>query len=68
MSTELDDLRKEFRTLTVRQLAEAMGIEQWRIYEMVKKGEAPPHFRVGKTLRFPLTGYRKWFAKKSGEG
>jgi predicted DNA-binding transcriptional regulator AlpA len=27
---------------------------------MVKQGKAPPHFRVGKTLRFRVTAIEKW--------
>jgi len=51
---------EELRTLTVHELSAATGIAVWRIFELITKGEAPPHFRVGKTYRFPLTGVRKW--------
>jgi hypothetical protein len=33
----LDGLREELRTLTVKQLADVMGIEEWRVYEMLKR-------------------------------
>lgn len=65
MSNELEDLRAELRSLTAQQLADAMGVEPWRIYEMVKKDKAPPHFRVGKTYRFPIGGVRKWFTEQT---
>jgi excisionase family DNA binding protein len=65
VSNELDDLRAELRSLTVEQLAGAMGVEPWRIYEMLKKGKAPPRFKVGKTYRFPIAGVRKWFREQT---
>lgn len=67
MSNELDDLRAELRSLTVEQLADAMGIEKWRVYELVKKGQAPPSLKVGKTYRFPIAGVRKWFVEQTGD-
>jgi DNA-binding Lrp family transcriptional regulator len=42
VSNELDELREELRSLTVEQLADAMGIEPWRVYEMVKKARKDP--------------------------
>ncbi len=57
------ELRSELRSLTVEQLAQATGIDPWRIYQMIKQGEAPPSFRVGKTYRFPVAGVRRWFAE-----
>jgi predicted DNA-binding transcriptional regulator AlpA len=54
--TESDDRIKVPKLLTVRQLSEATGLAQWRIYAMVARGEAPPHMRVGQTLRFPEDG------------
>jgi excisionase family DNA binding protein len=62
----LEDLKAELRSLTVEELAEVTGIEPWRIYQMVKKADAPPSFKVGKTYRFPVAGVRKWFAKRTG--
>ena len=41
MSDTLEDLKAELRSLTVEQLAEVTGIEPWRIYQMVKKGDVP---------------------------
>jgi excisionase family DNA binding protein len=65
VSDLLEDLKAELRSLTVEQLADAMGIEKWRVYELVKKGNAPPSFKVGKTYRFPIAGVRKWFADQT---
>jgi excisionase family DNA binding protein len=53
------------RTLTVRELGAETGIAMWRIYELIAQGEAPPHFRVGKTYRFPLTGVLRWIEERT---
>ena len=66
MSDRLEDLEAELRSLTVEQLAEVTRIEPWRICQMVKKAEAPPSFKVGKTYRFPVAGVRKCFADQTG--
>jgi predicted DNA-binding transcriptional regulator AlpA len=54
-----NEVLAELRTLTVEELSQATGIRAWRIYALVKQGKAPPHFRVGSTLRFPITGVRR---------
>ena len=41
------------------------GIPRWRVYEMVRNGEAPPFKKIGKTLRFPIAGVRTWLAHTS---
>ena len=35
------------------------------IYELVAKGEAPPHMRVGQTLRFPEDGVVQFIREQS---
>jgi excisionase family DNA binding protein len=55
----------ELRTLTVEELSQATGIQAWRIYEMLKQGKAPPHFRVGCTYRFPIHGVRNWLMEQT---
>lgn len=59
----MEELRHEFRSLTVDQVADVMGLERWRVYELVKQGKAPPHFRVGAIYRFPLNQFRAWMAE-----
>ncbi len=63
MSDTLEDLKAELRSLTVEQLAERLASSQWRIFQMIKKGEAPPNFKVEKTYRFPVAGVWKWFRR-----
>ena len=66
MSDELKELREELRSLSVEELAQVMGVQPWRVYQMVRVKKAPPSFRIGKTIRFPLVGVRKWFAEQTG--
>ncbi len=56
------------RTLSVRQLARSMGVAQWRLYQMISSGTAPPHFRIGKTYRFPVKSAEAWLDQRSGQG
>jgi excisionase family DNA binding protein len=53
------------RTLRVKDLAASLGIPAWRLYQMIDRGEAPPHFRVGKTVRFPEAGVRRWIDQQT---
>ncbi len=41
------------RLLRVKEVVKLTGIEAWRLYEMIARGEGPPHMRVGKTIRVP---------------
>jgi predicted DNA-binding transcriptional regulator AlpA len=42
------------RTLTAQQLADALGVSPWSIYEAVKRGDCPVRpIRVGRRLVFP---------------
>jgi predicted DNA-binding transcriptional regulator AlpA len=56
MSNEVLD---SLRTLSVRQLAAAMNLPTWQIYEMIRNAEAPPHFRIGK-VRTSRQRQRSW--------
>ena len=54
MSNELDDLRAELRSLTVEQLADAMGIEKWRVYELVRSDRRRPVSKLERRTLFRL--------------
>lgn len=56
MSNEL----KVPRLLSVKELSDATGLPQWRIYELINKAEAPPCMKIGKTFRFPEDGVVQW--------
>ncbi len=53
------------RTLSVRQLAAAMGIATWRIYEMIALDAAPPFLRIGKTYRFRVRDVDAWLSQQT---
>lgn len=56
MPAELEELR----TLTIKELAEATGIQAWRLRELINANHGPPHFRVGRVIRFRVTDVRSW--------
>ena len=58
----LEALKQECASLSVEELAEVAGLPAWRVRAMAKKGTGPPHFKIGKLFRFPVTGVRAWFA------
>ena len=53
------------RTLTVKQLAEATGIQVWRLHQLVAEGKGPPHFRVGRVIRFQASKVREWMEQQT---
>ena len=61
MAGEVED---GLRTLTVKQLAQATGIQSWRIFQMVKTGELP-HFRLGKCIRFRVRDIEAWMDEQT---
>ena len=48
------------RLLRVREAAKQTGLEKWRLYELIKRGEGPPHMRVGRTIRISESARAKW--------
>ena len=58
-------LKEECASLSVEELAEVAGLPAWRVRAMAKKGNGPPHFKIGKLYRFPVTGVRAWFAEQT---
>lgn len=63
MSGELDELR----TLTVKGAAELTGIQVWRIYELIAANEGPPHFRLGRTIRFRVPDVKNWLEEQTAK-
>lgn len=55
------------RLLTVAQLAEALGLQRWRIYELCARGEGPPFLKIGKTLRFSEAAVAQWIEARSAQ-
>ena len=48
------------RLLTIKEVAEATGLQRWRLYELISKGDGPPVLRIGRTLRFSENALIKW--------
>jgi excisionase family DNA binding protein len=59
------DVLGGLRTLSVRELAKAMGLQSWRVYEMITDGTAPPFLRIGRTYRFRVRDVDAWMDKQS---
>lgn len=53
------------RLLRVREAAEMTGLERWRLYDLIKRGEGPPHLRVGRTIRIPDTSLARWVEERA---
>jgi len=60
-----DVIEDGLRTLSVRQLAAAMGLPTWRIYEMIALEAAPPFMRIGKTYRFRVRDVDQWLNEQT---
>jgi excisionase family DNA binding protein len=60
-----DDLVDGLRTLSVRQLALALGLPTWRVYEMINADAAPPFMKIGKTYRFRVKDADEWLSQQT---
>lgn len=52
------------RLLRVSEVAERTGISRWRIYEMIDRGEGPPHMRIGRTIRISEAALVVWIEEQ----
>lgn len=52
------------RLLRVREAAKLTGIERWRLYEMIKRGQGPPHMRIGRTIRISEVALARWIEEQ----
>jgi excisionase family DNA binding protein len=57
---------EKLRLLTTRELSKLTGLAYWRVLQLVAAGKAPPHMRIGNTLRFPQSGVEEWISKEAG--
>lgn len=48
------------RLLRVAEAAKLTGIERWRFYSLLRRGEGPAHLRVGRTIRIPEAKLVEW--------
>lgn len=48
------------RLLRVHEVAKQTGLEKWRIYQLLKRGEGPKHMKIGKTIRISEHALAQW--------
>lgn len=51
------------KLLTVRQVAEALGLQTWRVYSLLKAGRGPRFLRLGRTLRVSEAELVRWMER-----
>jgi excisionase family DNA binding protein len=56
------------RLLTTKELSAALGIPRWRLFELIAKGEGPPHMRIGRTYRFAEDQVVRWIHDRTRVG
>jgi excisionase family DNA binding protein len=52
------------RLLRVREAARLTGLEQWRLYDLIKRREGPPCMRVGRTIRISQAALVQWIEER----
>lgn len=52
------------KLLTVRDIAQLLGVKPKTVYEWIKKKEIHCHVRVGKNIRFLPEEFAEWLRKK----
>lgn len=57
---------KEKRYLTIKDVAEQLGLHKTTIYRLVKKGELPA-FKVGNQWRFDKNILEEWISNESNK-
>jgi len=55
------------KRLTVKDLAERLGVATVTVRRWIYAGEAPPHIRIGRTIRFRLEDIEAWEAERAAE-
>lgn len=52
------------RLLRVREVERLVGIESWRLYELIARGQGPDHLRIGQTIRVSEHALVRWIAER----
>jgi excisionase family DNA binding protein len=52
------------RLLTVAQVARLTGVQRWRIYELISRGQGPPVLRLGRTIRVSEAALLRWIEEQ----
>ena len=53
------------RLLTAKELSAALGIQLWRLRQLVQEGKAPPHMKIGKKFHFPSDQVLVWIREQT---
>ncbi len=48
----------------IEEAAERIGISRSKCYELIAQGDLP-HLKIGKSLRVPVDGLRKWIERRT---
>jgi predicted DNA-binding transcriptional regulator AlpA len=56
------------RLLRSKELAEAFGLEDNTLRIWRAKGEGPPHYKIGKSVRYDQEKVREWLEDREREG
>lgn len=52
------------RLLSIKQVAEVTGLQRWRLYELLARGEGPRSMRIGKTFRISEAALVAWIEER----
>ncbi len=56
------------RLLSIQELSKVTGVQRWRWYEMIARGQGPPVLRFGRTLRVSEVALAQWIAEQERAG
>ena len=63
----MSDVLRVPRLLRLKEVEELTGIERWRLYDLIQRGEGPAHMRIGKTIRVSDVALARWIAKREAQ-
>jgi len=52
------------RLLRVSEVAQATGLEKWRVYALLKAGKGPRSMRVGRIIRVSEVALAEWIEEQ----
>ncbi len=53
------------RLFTVAEASRALGVQRWRLYELIARGEGPASMRLGRTIRISEAALVAWVEERS---
>lgn len=55
------------KLLRVAEVEERTGVQRWRLYEMLKRGQGPAYIKIGKTIRISETALVAWIKEQESK-